>query len=80
MIAQITASGSISAAWVLVILASLVGFLVIYILNGIRNDIKSMVQRQNDQEKNITITAERADYAHERIDEMKDLLLQKTKP
>jgi HAMP domain-containing protein len=64
-------NGTISASWVLVILATLVGALGLIILNGMRTDIKSMISRQNEAEQKITRNTERTEYAHERIDEMK---------
>lgn len=65
---QALSNGSISASWVLVVVASVCGFFGIVILSDIRTTIKSIVERQNVQEKEITKTAARADYAHDRID------------
>lgn len=70
----ITSTGSISADWVLVICCSIIGVLLLIIFNDIRNTIKSLVQRVSDQERQLTKTTERAEYAHERIDEMKQAI------
>lgn len=68
LLQAISNSGSISANWVLVVVASICGFLGILILSDIRNSIKTLIERQNIQEKEITKTAARTDFAHERID------------
>lgn len=67
----INSTGAISADWVLVIACSIIGVLLLIIFNDIRNSIRSLVQRVSENERQLTKTTERAEYAHERIDELK---------
>jgi hypothetical protein len=75
MIAQII-NDSISAGWVLVIVSTIAGVLALMILNDIRSSIKAVVNRQNEQEKTLTINTQRTEYAHERLDKI-DMAMQK---
>lgn len=72
----VNSSGAISADWVLVLCCSIIGVLLLIIFNDIRNSIKNLVQRVSDQEKQITKTTERVEYAHERIEELKQSIQQ----
>jgi len=71
MITQIT-NGSIDASWVLVIITSIAGTMALIFLNDIRSSIKSIVAHQNEQDVKIAQNDARVEFAHERIDELKE--------